>query len=180
VKQKWLSYREAAALVGRSTRNIRRWHAEGMQMREIDGQMFVEKDVLQAWYRDRLKASPVHYYRMRANARANGRPDPIRLHPAPGQNRPPASDAVRRSEPSQPVPEMPTLKRGAYQYSELVEALRGTPPSCAGDDRFTAERLTSVDTAEMEAMCAACPLVSLCRAFAAEAKPAAGYWAGLS
>lgn len=78
---KWLTYSEAAHRVGRTTRNIRRWHADGMVMEWRTGsdnqrERVVDEEVLLAWFRDRLKASPTHYYRVRAIARELGLPDP--------------------------------------------------------------------------------------------------------
>lgn len=65
-----LTYREAAARVGRSPRAIRYWRARGMVMTWAtrDGQTVrvVEEDVLLAWWRQRLQNWPPHQYRMRA------------------------------------------------------------------------------------------------------------------
>lgn len=65
-----LTYREAAARVGRSPRAIRYWRARGMVMGwdTRDGQRVrvVEEDVLLAWFRQRLQNWPAHQYRMRA------------------------------------------------------------------------------------------------------------------
>lgn len=77
----WLNYTEAARRVGRTDRNIRGWHADGMPMSwrvGADGQRerVVDEETLLAWFRDRLKASPTHYYRMRAIAREHGLPEP--------------------------------------------------------------------------------------------------------
>jgi phage terminase Nu1 subunit (DNA packaging protein) len=66
----WLTYREAAKLVGRKRRAIQYWRARGMPMewQTRDGQRVrvVEKKVLQAWFRQRLKNDPVHQQRLRA------------------------------------------------------------------------------------------------------------------
>lgn len=78
-----LTYRQAAALVGRSPRTIRYWRLRGMPMGwdTRDGQKVrvVEKTVLQAWFRQRLRNDPVHQQRMRAlkarEAVAQGRGD---------------------------------------------------------------------------------------------------------
>ncbi|WP_137843842.1 hypothetical protein [Microbacterium sp. 2FI] len=65
-----LTYRQAAALVGRSPRTIRYWRLRGMPMgwETRDGQnvRVVEKTVLQAWFRQRLRNDPVHQQRLRA------------------------------------------------------------------------------------------------------------------
>lgn len=63
----WLTYREAAHRVGRSTRAIKRWRANGMPMRfDTTGRRIVQEHVLLAWFRARLQADPVHQARLRA------------------------------------------------------------------------------------------------------------------
>ena len=62
----WLTYREAAAKVGRSKRALQRWHRKGMRMRLDDrGRKIVNEVELYAWYRKALAAWPAHQYRMR-------------------------------------------------------------------------------------------------------------------
>lgn len=64
-----LTYRQAAARVGRSTRAIRYWRQKGMPMGwEIrDGQRcrVVDEKVLLKWWRQRLANDPAHQWRMR-------------------------------------------------------------------------------------------------------------------
>lgn len=68
----WLTYREAARRVHRSTDTIRRWKRRGMPMRfDALGRRVVDEKVLLSWFRERLKADPVHQARLRARARAN-------------------------------------------------------------------------------------------------------------
>ncbi len=55
------------------------------------------------------------------------------------------------------APETPTT---AEALAALNTALRTTPPSCAGDERFTSE---TADAAPLKAVCGACPLLPLCR-----------------
>lgn len=66
----WLTYRQAAARVGRSRRAIRYWKQRGMPMtwETRDGQRVrvVDEQVLLAWWRQRLQNWPTHQYRMRA------------------------------------------------------------------------------------------------------------------
>jgi len=63
----WLTYREAARRVQRSTRAIKRWRANGMPMTfDTAGRRIVDELVLLAWFRARLQADPVHQARMRA------------------------------------------------------------------------------------------------------------------
>ncbi|WP_295105315.1 hypothetical protein [uncultured Microbacterium sp.] len=65
----WLTYREAAGIVPRSVRTIRYWKSQGMPTKlvERDGQQVrvVEKEVLQAWFRERLMNWPTHRWRLR-------------------------------------------------------------------------------------------------------------------
>lgn len=65
-------------------------------------------------------------------------------------------------------------------WKALGAALEITDPSCRGDARFTADGLTPSDQAELGTICAACPLLDPCSAFA-ETMPrwsASGLWAG--
>lgn len=68
----YLTYREAASLIPRSRRTIRHWRQKGMPMTwEVrNGQRVrvVEKSVLQAWFRQRLKNNPAHQWKMRTEA----------------------------------------------------------------------------------------------------------------
>ena len=62
----WLTYREAAAKVGRSKRALQRWHRNGMPMQlDEKGRKIVHEVTLYAWYRKRLKAWPAHQWKMR-------------------------------------------------------------------------------------------------------------------
>jgi hypothetical protein len=65
-----LTYRQAAAKVGRTPRAIRYWRQRGMPMSwEVrDGQRVrvVEEKVLIAWWLQRLNNWPPHQYRLRA------------------------------------------------------------------------------------------------------------------
>lgn len=194
---RWLNYTEAAHRVGRSDRIIRKWRRDGMAMSwqvGTDGQRerVVREDVLLAWFRDRLKASPVHYYRMRALALEHGLPGPERpaalsrpqrrermIAPACAES--PAGDAVRSpvagsTHDGDPLANVQPMK-GGPEYGELQRALRETPAPCRDVDEFTADRIDD-DTARMLAgICATCPVIDLCRAYAARAHPE-GYWAG--
>jgi hypothetical protein len=70
---KWHTYRSAAKRVGRSVRTIRYWREWGMPMswKVIGGQRtrVVREDVLLKHFRQHLKNSPVHQYRLRAQQR---------------------------------------------------------------------------------------------------------------
>ena len=65
----YLTYRQAAELVHRAPRTIRYWKQQGMVTILIvkEGQMVrvVEKQVLQAWFRQRLMNWPTHRWRLR-------------------------------------------------------------------------------------------------------------------
>lgn len=67
-----LTYRQAAARVGRSPRAIRYWRQNGMPMdwATRDGQKVrvVEESVLLGWWRDRLRNDPANKWRMRRKA----------------------------------------------------------------------------------------------------------------
>lgn len=64
-----LSYREAAARVGRSRRAVQRWRRNGMPMgfewRNGQRVRVVDEEVLLAWFWERLAADPVHQARLR-------------------------------------------------------------------------------------------------------------------
>ncbi len=66
----WLNYAQAAKRVGRSDRCIRMWQRQGMPMQwrtSQDGQRerIVDQEDLLSWFRQKLKADPVHQQRMR-------------------------------------------------------------------------------------------------------------------
>lgn len=98
----WLTYNEAAKRIGRSRSSIHNWRRDGMPMRwrnTPDGpERIVDESVLLAWFREKLRADPVHQARMRKYARAAGLPVPevpkVRRHqedPHDAQKRPPRS-----------------------------------------------------------------------------------------
>ena len=63
----WLTYREAGKRVRRSTKTIKRWRRNGMQMRfDRYGRRVVAERVLLEWLRGRLLADPVHQARLRS------------------------------------------------------------------------------------------------------------------
>lgn len=79
----WLSYTGAARRIGRTDRNIRRWRQEGMPMSWCVGadnqrERVVDEEVLLKWWREKMKNSPAHHYRLRAIARKHGFPEPAR------------------------------------------------------------------------------------------------------
>lgn len=197
-EQTWLSYTEAARRVGRSARNVRRWHADGMVMSwrvGADGQRerVVREDVLLAWFRDRLKASPVHYYRMRALALEHGLPAPERpaalsrpqsseraITPAGAESA--VGEAVRSAVAgsTRDVDPLANVKpmKGGSEYRELQRALRRTPAPCRDVDEFTADQVDDETAALLAGICARCPVLEQCQAFADVARPSIGVWAG--
>lgn len=61
----WLTYRQAAKRVKRSTRTIKRWRRNGMPMSHNEhGQRIVNENTLLAWWRQRLNNDPVHQQRL--------------------------------------------------------------------------------------------------------------------
>lgn len=193
----WLSYAEAARRIGRTDRNIRRWRQEGMPMSWRIGsdnqrERVVNEEVLLKWFREKLKASPAHYYRLRAIAREHGLPEPQRpesvdrARPKPpvlvseahsvGDEDEQASSGVTRWKAFEPLDTMKPMK-GGPEFGELQRALRETPAPCRDVDEFTAERIDPGTARMLAGICATCPVVELCRAYAERAHPE-GYWAG--
>lgn len=189
--KKWLTYAEAARRVGRSKRNILRWRTEGMPMEwhvYDDGQRcrVVDDEVLLKWFRERLNNSPVHQYRMRAMAREHGLPEPeLKRFPKKSAPKPPAlvseshsagdedeqaSSGVTRWKSFEPLDTMKPMK-GGPEYRELQRALRETPAPCRGVKEFTAERIDEETAAKLAGICAICPVIDLCRAYAERAHP---------
>ncbi|QRY42077.1 WhiB family transcriptional regulator [Microbacterium hominis] len=174
---RWLTYAEAARRIGRTDRNIRRWRQEGMPMSWRVGtdnqrERVVDEEVLLKWFREKLNSSPVHQYRMRAIAREHGLPEPVlKAFPKKSPPKPPALlSEARNAEDEKPM-------KGGPEYRELQRALRETPAPCRDVDEFTAERIDPDTAAKLAGICAGCPVIDLCRAYAERAHPK-GYWAG--
>lgn len=195
----WLTYAEAARRMGRSKRNILRWRTEGMPVEwhvYEGGQRcrVIDEAVLLKWFREKLKNSPAHYYRMRAIAREHGLPEPARpesvdrARPKPpvlvseahsvGDQDEQASSRVTRWKSFEPLDTMKPMK-GGPEYRELQRALWETPEPCRGVDDFTAERIDTATAAKLAGICATCPVIDLCRSYAERAHPD-GYWAGIT
>ncbi|MBT2485725.1 MULTISPECIES: WhiB family transcriptional regulator [unclassified Microbacterium] len=188
-EERWLTYRQAAERVRSVERTIRRWHQDGMVMgwQVIGGQRtrVVREDVLLAWWRDRMDSSPVHQLRLRKRLEAAGvayvppsRPPMPKPEP---QLEPVDEDASDRWPPLAPFHEpLDHMKpmAGRDEYAQLMKATRHTPTRCRDVDEFTAERLDASQLRRLEAICATCPVLALCGAYAVAAQPAAGFWAG--
>jgi hypothetical protein len=63
-------------------------------------------------------------------------------------------------------------------WEDLNDALEEYRPACRGDAVFTAEQLTPEQRAYCASICATCPVLDLCDAYAATANVKAGYWGG--
>ena len=194
---KWLTYAEAAHRVGRSKRNILRWRTEGMPMEwhVYDGQRcrVVDEKVLLAWWRDRMNNSPVHYYRMRAIARAEGLPEPQRRPvtrkprtkaPLPIGGSPEAVEdetdstaGVSAWKTFEPLDTMKPMK-GRAEYDALQRELRHRVAPCRNVKDFTADRIDADTAATLAGICMKCPVLERCAAFAEAAHPP-GFWAGV-
>lgn len=197
----WLSYAEAAKRVQSSGRTVRNWRRNGMVMGwavDETGQRYrvVEESVLLAWWRKTMQASPVHFYKLRQKAIERGEEAPeIPERFRYSRNR---DSSLRNSENTgtpidmkgvqtphtperkiDPLADMPTL-RGGPEYYALTEKLKDATPSCAGIAEYTADRVDEETLAMMAGICAHCPLLARCEAFATASRPAAGFWAGQS
>ncbi len=65
-------------------------------------------------------------------------------------------------------------------WGALAEALAMATPACKGDARFVADALPATTQEDMRTLCASCPILAECGAFA-DASPGwsmAGFWAG--
>lgn len=67
-----------------------------------------------------------------------------------------------------------------HAWEALSRALTASDPACAGDDRFTDDGRADSANADLTLICASCPVLAECRAYAlAEAQHLiVGYWAG--
>jgi len=70
------------------------------------------------------------------------------------------------------------VSRTSQAYTSLTLAMEHTPAACAQLDLFIADDLTPADAHALSTICAACPVMALCAAYAAIARPLAGFWAG--
>lgn len=63
---------------------------------------------------------------------------------------------------------------------EPVHPATAAPVACAGDDRFVLDRnqLTTADFRSMTRVCASCPALQACRAYAKANRERTGFWAG--
>ena len=67
---RWLTFREAARVAGRSVRSLHSWRSAGMETKLDDRRRrIVREDELLEHKRRHLKANPVHQQRMRTQER---------------------------------------------------------------------------------------------------------------
>ncbi|MBP3977858.1 WhiB family transcriptional regulator [Microbacterium sp. BLY] len=192
VEERWYTYKQAAGRVRSSERTVRRWRRVGMPMswELIDGQRtrVVREDVLLAWWRDAMDNSPVHQLRMRKRAKEAGvayvapvlkpRPKP-KLVPTP-RVEPDDDEAPSWPAPApfhEPLDHMRPMA-GRDEFATLLKATRDNPTGCRDVDEFTADQVTVEEQRVLAAICATCPVLELCRAYAVATKPTSGYWAG--
>lgn len=71
----------------------------------------------------------------------------------------------------------PNVSTGAEPdlYEQLMSAIERDGAGCANNDDFIADGTHAATVADI---CARCPVLSKCYAYAAEARPRAGIWAG--
>ncbi|MFJ4255164.1 WhiB family transcriptional regulator [Microbacterium sp. NPDC090003] len=197
VEERWYTYKQAAARVGSSERTVRHWRSDGMVMgwEIIEGQRtrVVREDVLLAWWRDTMDRSPVHQFRVRKRAKEAGiayvapvpKPKP---NPTPKSvPKPPVVDDDADDGASWPAPlpfyePLDQMKPmvGRDEFATLLKATRDNPTGCQDVDEFTADQATVEEQRVLAAICAECPVLELCRAYAVATKPTTGYWAGAS
>ena len=74
----------------------------------------------------------------------------------------------------------PRRSAAALAWDGLSDALTASEPACAGDDRFTDDGRADTANADLAPICARCPVLEACRAYAlAESRYIiTGYWAG--
>jgi len=68
----------------------------------------------------------------------------------------------------------------ASAWAALQDALATTDPSCAGDDRFTADGRDDSNNTDLLPICTGCPVLAGCAAYAWAEKNyrLVGFWAG--
>ncbi|MFJ2541884.1 WhiB family transcriptional regulator [Microbacterium sp. NPDC087589] len=193
VEEQWLTYKQAAARVRSSERTVRHWGSDGMVMgwQTIEGQRtrVVREDVLLAWWRDAMDNNPAHQHRVRKRLEAAGMPyvAPVRA-PKRVPVQKPERDLVdeETADPwpapapfHEPLDHMKPLA-GRDEYVQLMKATRHAPTRCRGVDAFTADRLAADEEQRLAAICAVCPVLEQCRAFAIAQRPTVGFWAGMT
>lgn len=191
---RWLTYKQAAVRVKSTDRTVRRWVRDGLPSRTnvIAGQatVVIREDLLLAHWRERMANETVHQAKLRAKFRSLGLPEPARQRPVKRPIRPkrvetPHPLGVSSHSREQPgvtpwatIDPLASVKpmRGGPEFDALDELLCTTRPACAGDDRFTLNRIDDDAAAQLACICEGCPALELCAAYALAGRPGAGYW----
>lgn len=195
-EQEWLGLAAAARRVKSSKRTVRRWKAQGMPTRMVDGAVYVELETLLAWWRRKMAESPVHQHRIRRRFLDAGQTPPEWNEHMRAQRARAAATRDQRASGSPDTKtdseaateqivtwedvfrELPPF-RGQAEHAALIRAMEQTPAACDGIETFTRDKFNDPDdVAIMRGICQECPVFDLCAAFAAAGKPSAGMWAG--
>lgn len=181
---RFLTYAQAAARTNSHVETIKRWRRMGLSFAMVDGRRMVREDALLAFWRERMRADPVHLARIARDGRQDTSGAVVTSMPPRAAKRRQAG-APRRTAPSRPQLDRdadPIVKtapmRGAREYAKLQAALREVEPSCRGVDAFTTDRPSADDVVAMTAICASCPVLELCGLYAHAARMGTGFWAG--
>ncbi|MGN7188846.1 WhiB family transcriptional regulator [Microbacterium enclense] len=185
----WLTYEQAAKRIGRHSDSVRRWRRDGLEFVMRDGKQMVLEEHLLAFYRDRLKAWPIHRHKMNRLRAEDGLPP---LPPPPPRIKPervaqrqiqqvPAEDDTDQDQPEpeklyEPLDGMLDRFAAAAEHTALLEALKANPAPCKDVAGFIADR---PDSEKLRPICASCPVLAQCDAYAVAAKIRAGFWAGV-
>jgi hypothetical protein len=65
-------------------------------------------------------------------------------------------------------------------YAPLALALREFEPPCNGQAEFMSPSTTELEQAVCASICAGCPLIEMCDAYATKSKVDIGFWGGMN
>ncbi|MBB3158292.1 hypothetical protein FHS07_001988 [Microbacterium proteolyticum] len=179
---RWLTYSQAAERVRSHPETVKRWRRMGLSFALVDGRRMVREDALLVFWRERMKADPVHQARIARDRLQDASGAVVASAPPQATKRRQASAPRRTAAPRpQPARDADPLAnvapmRGAREFAALQDALREVTPSCDGMDAYTADRPSEDDVETMRAICESCPVLKLCQAYAAAGRPSAGNW----
>ncbi|WP_314455801.1 hypothetical protein [uncultured Microbacterium sp.] len=179
---KFLTYDQAAARTSSHVETFKRWRRMGLSFAMVDGRRMIREDALLAFWRERMKADPVHQARI-ARDRLRDASGAVVASVLPratkrrqaGAPRHTAAPRPRRAPDGDPLGNVAPM-RGAREFAALQDALRNITPSCDGMDTYTADRPSEDDVAAMMKICASRPVLELCQAYAVVGRPSAGHW----
>lgn len=179
---RWLTYSQAAERVRSHPETVKRWRRMGLSFALVDGRRVVREDALLAFWRERMKADPVHQARIARDRRQDASGEVVASVPPRAMKRAQAG-APRRTAAPRPQPSLGgdllgnvAPMRGAREFAALQDALRGVTPSCNGVDVYTADHPSEDDVATMRVICASCPVLTRCQTYADAGRPSSGYW----